>query len=66
MGWLRYLYLLPRLAQLIAEAKLLYPGKPIRTMFIVENPGFLLEVETAQALLESTRATVLPGFQVIP
>lgn len=54
------------LAGIIGRAKTLYPGKPIRTLIVVEDPGRPLSVDQAQVLLNGTGAVVLPGFTVTP
>jgi len=54
------------LAGIIARAKALYPGKPIRTLIVVEDPGRPLGVDQAQQLLNGTGAAVIPGFTVTP
>lgn len=66
VGLLQALAYLGVLAGIIGRARMLYPGKPIRTLIVVEDPGRPLGVDQAQQLLNGTGATVLPGFTVTP
>lgn len=65
-GWLQALAYIGVLAGMIARARTLYPGKPIRTLIVVEDPGRPLDAHQAQQLLNGTGATVLPGFSITP
>jgi len=65
-GFLTALAYIGVLAGIIARAKLLHPGKAIRTLIVVEDPGQPLSVDRAQQALNGTGATVLPGFTVTP
>jgi len=64
--WWQALAYLGVVASILARAKALFPGRPVRTMIIVEDPAQPLSVEDAQNLLAPKGAVVMPGFTITP
>ncbi len=64
--WFAYIAYLGVIAGIFARAHALFPGRPVKTLIIVESPEQPLTLEAAQAALAATGAIVVPGFTVTP
>ena len=66
MNWWQVFAYLGMLVSILARAKALFPGRPVRTLIVVEDPARPLSAEEAQGLLASTGAVVIKGFSITP
>lgn len=67
-NWWQALAYLGIVAGILARAKAQFPGRPVRTMIVLEDPATPMTVDEAQVALAATgkNPVVLPGFTVTP